>query len=241
MWSGRSIRAAWLATIGAVAAPGTLGACGDDGNQHADASPDMAPGVCTEVSFDGELIDWDWTNAAQCGVPATLTVHGQATRTDSTNPNGRFGLCLPRQAETVVDVSFPAAANPCATLPGTYRSHVVLVAEQAVIDAGGFFSARAMTQERLTRMFTAIGQAYDAGKGQIVVHVAGTSSPVEVAADHAAVQHFDGAMWSPGDTGNDVFFPNVAPGATQVTINGGSTNVTAVADTFTYLTVVGTP
>src|ERR1041384_860740 len=108
MVPGRCDRAAVLA---ALAILGANGACGGGGTQPADATPDTPPGTCTDTSFAGEVIDWDATNAVFCGVfNAKLTVRGQATRTDQTNPNGRFGLCIPHQAETLVDVVYSADA-----------------------------------------------------------------------------------------------------------------------------------
>jgi hypothetical protein len=73
-----------MVTLDALAA---LGACGDGGAKPADASPDTPidtpPGTCTEVSFAGEVIDRDATNAAFCGVfGAKLTVRAQPARTD---------------------------------------------------------------------------------------------------------------------------------------------------------------
>jgi hypothetical protein len=241
-----------IATLGALAA---LGACGDSGAKPADASPDtpidMAPGTCAgaDVFFTGEVIDWDWTNTQQCGVnQAMLTVRGQPTRTDGTNPNGRFELCIAHQAESIVDFTFSVNASECDTHPGTYPGRGVLVAEQAVIDAGAVFSARAMTAERMATMFTAIGQPYNAAQGQLVVHVAGTPRVVSLSTmNHSAAQQFNGTSWEPapatGAVGSYVFFPNVdlGGGAVTVSVAGGAVGATAVtleAGVFTYLTVV---
>jgi hypothetical protein len=254
MLSGRYDRSVVLAvaTLGALA---VLGACGDGGARPTDASLDtpidMAPGTCAgaDVLFTGEIIDWDWTNMQQCGVKqATLIVRGQTARTDSTNPNGRFDkFCIARQVETVVDLTFSMNASECGTDSRTYSGRGVLVAEQAVIAAGGFFSARAMTPERMATMFTAIGQPYNAAQGQLVVHVAGTLRVVSLSTmNHGATQQFNGTTWEPapvtGAVGSYVWFPNVDLGGGPVTVSVagavGATAVTLEAGVFTYLTVI---
>ena len=66
-----------------------------------------------------------------------------------------------------------------------------------------------MTQARQDAMFTQVGQAYSATQAQLVVHVGGTARQVSLSANHAATQRVDGTAWAAGDTGSDVFFPNV--------------------------------
>jgi hypothetical protein len=209
----------------------------------------MAPGTCSDVSFAGEIIDWDSTNAAFCGVfNAKLTAGGQPTQTDATNPNGRFGLCIAHQAETRVEVAYSADASQCATQPGTYSGGAVVVGEQAVIDTGVMFSARAMTSARMATMFAAIGQPYNPGQGQLVVHVAGTPRAVSLSTvNHSAAQQFNGTTWEPvagsAAPGSDVLFPNVdvTGGPVTVSVAGGAVGATAVtldAGMFTYVTVV---
>jgi hypothetical protein len=254
MLPGRCDRPEALAAVATLAALAVLGACGDGGTKPSDASPDTpvdtSPGTCSAVAFAGEIIDWDATNAAFCGVfNAKLTVRGQTTQTDQTSPNGRFGLCIAHQAETLVDVAYSLDASQCALQPGTYSTSAVLIGEQAVIDTGTMFSARVMTAARMTTMFTAIGQPYNAAQGQLVVHVAGTSRAVSLStANHAAAQQFNGTAWEPvagsAAPGSDVVFPNIdlGGGATvTVSVAGGAvgtTMVTLEAGKFTYLTVV---
>lgn len=248
MLPGRCVCPASIAP-GAVALALALGACGDDGATHKDASPDvpidMPSGMCgSGTFFTGELIDWDWTLTKACGVfNSTLTVRGQTAPGDTTSPNGRFELCVPHQAQTLVDVVHSTSASPCAGVTGSYPVPAILVADQAVIDANGLFSARAMTQARQDAMFTQIGPPYNANRAQLVVHVDGTPRQVSIPASvtHDATQRFDGTAWSAGDTGSDVFFPNVAPGSVQVTVMGGAigaTTVTLESGKFTYLTVI---
>jgi hypothetical protein len=222
----------------------SLSACGGGGATQ-DASIDMPPGSCgANVVFTGDVVDWDATTNNFCGVfNARLTVRGQSAQTDDTNPNGRFELCVPHQAQTPVDVTHSADPSQCLGVNGAYVGRGVLLAEQDVIDASGGFSARALTQARQDAMFTQIGQPYSGSKAQLVVHVNGTPRPVSISASaaHAAVQRFNGTAWAAGDTGSEVFFPNVDPGAVQITVAGGATGagtVTLEAGAYTYLSVI---
>ena len=254
MLPGRCLRWAPLA-VGASAAVALglgLGACSDGGAKLKDASPDTpvdtAPGTCSEVNFAGEYIDWDATDQSFCGVfGATWTVRGDATRTRMTPPNGRVQLCLPRQAQTLIDVVPPTAGSECAGLAGmpmnTYPLQGVTIASEAVIAGGGIYSARAMVQFRLTSMFAQIGQPMAADHGQLVVHVNGTPRAVSLSATHDATQRFDGTTWAAGDTGSDVFFPNVdlSKGAVSVTMTGtaaGTGSYTLEPGKMTYLSVI---
>src|SRR5689334_7688777 len=143
MLAERGIAASvWLAVA--------LGAC-SDGNGARDAAPDMPPDMagCAGVIFTGEIIDWDSSNASFCGVfNAKLTVRGQQSAADMSNPNGRFEVCVPRQAQTLVDVMQSASTSQCAAVAGAYPVLAILVAQQSVMDANGVFSAREMTQAR---------------------------------------------------------------------------------------------
>jgi len=192
--------------------------------------------------FTGEIVDWDSTEAKFCGVfNSSVTARGQSAPGDMSNPNGRFELCVPHQALAAIDVLHGSNQSQCTTPRDVYPISAVLVAEQAVIDAGGRFSARAMTQHRQDEMFGLIGTAYSAAKAQLVVHVDGAQRQVTIStAGHDTTQKFDGAAWAAGDTGSDVFFPNVDPGATQITVTGasvGATTLTLEANRYTYLTV----
>jgi hypothetical protein len=135
-----------------------------------------------------------------------------------------------------------ASPSRCAAVAGAYPVRGVLIAQQAVIDLGPqSFSARAMTQARQDAMFTQIGQPYSASQAQLVVHVAGTPRAVSISSTHAATQRYNGTAWAAGDTGSYVFFPNVDPGATQITVAGGAVGtglVTLEAGAYTYVTVL---
>lgn len=225
-----SLALAWL---------GSLGACGNGGTPVAD----VPLGPCGEDLFgNGEIIDWDTTDASFCGVlNARVALRGTQSPSDTTDPNGRFELCVARQAQALLDVTHSPAASGCVGVTGSYPVRGVLVARQEVIDRSATFSARAMTQARQDAMFTQIGQAYDAARAQLVVHVVGAPRAVTLSASHAAVQRFDGTTWAAGNTGAEVFFPNVAPGSAEVTVAGGAVGTGTVmleAGAYTYLTVI---
>jgi hypothetical protein len=238
------------AAVAALAAAG----CGGGGNPTAaDASIDAPPGPCgNNAVFTGENVDWDSTasDTGFCGVQgATWTVRGDAsaTGTTTTPPNGRFVLCVPHQAQTIVDIAPPAATSGCIHADGTpYPRRGVAIASDAVIAAGGAFSARAMTQAREAAMFTEIGAGYSATQAQLVVHVNGTPRAVSISATHAPAQQFDGTTWQAAPdrdapVGSDVLFPNVDPGTVTITVTGGAIGPTMVSlepDRFTYVAVI---
>jgi hypothetical protein len=218
--------------------------CSDGGttkDASPDTPPDMAAGCGADLFFTGEIVDWD--SQGDCGVAdATVTVRGTPAQTDMSNFNGRFEVCVPRQAQTIVDVAHSPNASRCAAVGGAYPVRGIFIAQQAVIAANELsFSARAMTQARQDAMFTQIGATYSAGQAQLVVRVAGTQRAVSIAASHAATQRHNGTAWEPGDTGGYVFFPNVAPGATQLSVAGGAIGagmITLEAGAYTYVTVI---
>lgn len=234
--------AAWVCGL-AVAALAT--GCGGGGSA-ADAAIDTPPGACgAEATFTGDLVNWDSTETQFCGVfGAKWTVRGDAARTSTTPPNGRFQLCIPHQAQTIVDIAPPALGSECPGLSGTpmntYTVAGVAIASDAVIAAGGAYSARALVEARIASFYGPLG-GLDAAKGQLVVHVDGTPHAVSISATHGAAQRYDGAAWAAGDTGRDVLFPNVAPGTTTITVAGGATGTGSYpieAGVFTYVSVV---
>jgi hypothetical protein len=235
-------RASFMVSVTALAWLGSLGACGNGGSNLDSSVPDVPPGPCgADQLFTGELVDWDATEADFCGLfNSRVALRGTQSPSDTTGPNGRFELCVPRQAQGLVDATHSTAASPCVGVTGSYPVRGVLVAQQALIERDASFSARAMTQPRQDEMFTQIGQAYDAAKAHLVVHVVGAPRAVTISANHAAVQRFDGTTWVAGNTGSDVFFPNVDPGSVQITVAGGAVGVGAVmleAGAYTYVTV----
>ncbi|MBC7976616.1 MAG: hypothetical protein H7138_16710 [Myxococcales bacterium] len=234
-----------VAVVAGLVGLAGIAGCGGGDDAPSDAPVDAVfdapidtPAACTGTALTGEVVDWDATSAKFCGVfNATLTQRGATAVTDTTNPNGRFELCVARQAQTVIDVAFSASPSECAVPQDVYPVPGVFVAEQGVVESGVLLSARAMTAMRRATMFTQVGAAYSAAQAQLVVHVIGTTGAVTLAAAHATTQAFTGTTWQAGETGSDVFFANVAPGATQVTIGSKTVNVSLDAGVFTYLTI----
>jgi hypothetical protein len=219
--------------------------CGDDGGA-VDASivVDIDNGSCgDQLRFTGEYVDWD-TDAAFCGIGmATVEVDGDGAM-DTTAPNGRFDLCIPRtSATTRLVVTQPSGMSPCSNPASSYTVPVILHAQRDVILAGGFFSGRAFTMARQASFYTAAGLTFDATKAHVFVHVNGTPRAVSLAAPHAAAQAISGTAWAAGDTGRNVFFPNVdvGSGTTMLTVAGGAIgagSIPLVAGTITNVSVL---
>lgn len=229
-----------------------LGACGGGNSTPHDAAPDTPTGPCgAELSFTGEMIDWDSTEANFCGVAgAVWTVRGDTSRTETTPPNGRLSMCLARKTQTIIDVTPPTAGSQCPALfnqpMNTYPMAAVAIIPDTVLVPNASFSVRAMVQSRQASMETQIGAALNPSDGQLYVHVVGAPHAVSISAAHGAAQKFDGTTWAAGTTGSDVFFPNVdlSGGVVGVTIAGnavGNGNFTMEPGKLTYLMlVVGT-
>jgi len=224
-----------------------LGACGDDGAGPVDAAPvpvDIDNGSCgSEIRFTGEYVDWD-SHKSFCGInEALIEVTGGSM--DSTAPNGRFDLCIPEGATTQLDVTQPTAASQCTVQPATYTIPTILFAQKAVIQSGGFFSARSFTTMRQTSFFTMVGAAFDPTKAQVFVHIDGPERTVSIAATHGttqAVRSVAASDWVAGAQGIDVFFPNVDVGSGTTTLTTdtgaiGTGSIPLVAGTITNVSL----
>lgn len=233
----------WLAVAVALVACTAFAACSDDA--ACDLSMTVTPdhGACgADLSFTGELVDWD-NDTTFCGVfDALVQVQGGAAM-DRTAPNGRFeSICIPDRDVTLLDVTPSAADSQCTNPKAPYPMAGILVANRAVIGAGGFFSLRTFTTARRTAFFQAAGLTFDPNKAQVLVHVDGAQRPVRIAAAHDAPQAVADKAWAPGDTGHEVFFPNVDPsgGSTMLSVDGcaaGTGEIPLAAGKFTYLAV----
>jgi hypothetical protein len=223
--------------------------CSDDGNSKRDAAidapADTAPSPCgSDQLLAGELVDWDSTGAGDsfCGVlGATWQVHGDATRTDTTPPNGRVQLCLAAATTTQIDITPPTDPSPCLAAPGTYTLPALFVASQAVIATGKTFSVRDFTSARAGS--ANFGATIDPAKAQVYVDEIGGAAAASLAASHDPSQAYDGSAWAAGSAGSGVFFPNVDPtaGTTTLAVTGataGPTTVPVVAGHITYVAVV---
>jgi hypothetical protein len=221
-------------------------ACSSPGTKT-DAPPANGDGQCgADDLFTGELVDWDSTDADFCGVfQATFTLSTNSSVTNSTNPNGRFQLCIPVADQTVVNVTPPTGASQCNPSVGLYQLPGIAIATHAVIATGQTFSTRMFGSNREMPFFSEFGITPDPAKAIVFVHVDGTPGSVLVEAVHDQPLEWDGSAWGSGDTGVDVVFPNVTvgnPATTSVAFTdasgtgGGTFPVTA--NTFTYVTLV---
>lgn len=243
-----------------------LAACGGgDGAKPVDApAGDATCGADTLLT--GEVVDWDSNSTSFCGVfQATVTVR-VATKvpTNTTNPNGRIdgaingkdveGVCVPKAATTLIDVTGSADASQCVTTPGKYTKPGIVIADPAVIAAGGKPSVRMMSDAALARMYAVsgpIGGVYNPGQANVVFHFTGNPHAITTASNSfSKPQQFNGTQWEPVEgaaaPGSDVLFPNV-DASVPITFNlaGGTPSTvtlspgsTLVADKFTYVTVV---
>jgi len=235
-----------IAAALALAAP-MLGGCGDDGS-CIPMNPSFDNGSCGDhINFTGEFVDWD-NDAVNCGIAnALFQVQGDGAM-DLTSPNGRFeGICLPDQPVTLLDVTPSTGNSTCSGSPypaSPYPLPGIAVAHRDVIRAGAFYSFRTFTAARRDSVFAAAGFSFAPALAQVLVHVHGTPRPVSLAAAHAPPQAvaMGATTWAPGDTGHDVYFPNVDPGAGSTTLSVpgcaiGTGTIPLASGKFTYVTV----
>jgi hypothetical protein len=191
------------------------------------------------LTFTGEYVDWFSTDTGFfCGIfQATFTVHGDSTRTNQTNPNGRFTLELAPAQTTQIDITPPTAQSECSNPKSTYNVPGIMIADASVIASGQMISARSFT------VAAEPGVGFDSTKAQVLVHVDGTPRAVSITGTHQPTEAFDGTSWAAGDSGPNVYFPNVDPtgGTTTISTTGtalGTGSVPIAAGTFTYVTIV---
>lgn len=206
-------------------------ACSDGGKKAPDAAPD--------VLFTGEYVDWDSTDTTFCGIfNAKWTVRGDDTRTDMTNPNGRFQIMVPGGVTSLVDIVPAAVDSECLSPTSHYAMPGIAVADPAVIAAGQLQSARNFTVMRQATL----GVTIDPTKGHVFAHVDGTPAPVSVSPANDAPQRWDGTAWGAGAQGINVLFSNVTPGSANVLLEGvtatGGGSVPVEAGKITYVTLV---
>jgi hypothetical protein len=199
------------------------GGCGGGSTVDAPITVDIFNGSCgDQLLFTGEYVDWD-NDTTFCGVfNATFAVPGGTT--DTTAPNGRFGgrgnLCISRTGTTIVDITPAAAMSECTVPLSTYPLAGVAFADPTVILAGAFFSGRNITVAREG----SLGVTLDPAKAHVFVHIDQGARTIALAAAHGAPQAIADKTWGAGDTGHEVFFPNVdlGGGTTALTVTGGA-------------------
>lgn len=234
----------------AVAACHTSSARSRDGGPDAPgdgsgATVDAYAGPCGTrfFEFSGTFLDWDSTSASPCPIAGSKWTIYFDTRSVTTDATGSLAICLAPN-DPRLDVAPPVASSSCATTPGAYTVPGIAIATRAVVDGGGVFVARAMTSARLASFFTQVGSSFDPGKGDLLVHVDGPPAAVTISSSHDTEQTFDGTGWGSGDTGEDVFFPNIdlsGGNTTDVFVSGGAQGTGAVPlapATITYMAVL---
>jgi hypothetical protein len=225
-------------TAARIAVLVTLGGCGG-GSSSADAPPDIDNGTCGPMlRFSGDYLDWD-TDITFCGLPgSTLRVRDTGMQFMITAPNGRIDmLCVPDQSTSLIDITPPSAVPGCkADKTHQYRLPGIAVANKAVILAGGFWSGRTFAEGV---------ELFDTTKAQVYVHVVGPARAVSLNAPHDA-QRVKAVMtntWELGNSGHEVFIPDVDPsgGSATLSVAGGAIgagSIPLVAGKMTTLTVI---
>jgi hypothetical protein len=220
-----------------LAVAGCAGCGGGSGS--VDAAPDIDNGMCgSMLHFTGEYVDWD-NDTTFCGLPGSVfTIPGVGPKTLNA-PNGRIEFCIPDQSTTLLDITPPPTLPGCKVVSDPqlkYSLPGIAVADKAVIAAGGFWSGRTFIDGRET---------YDPAKAQVYVHVDGPARAVSLDASHAhgQIQAVTTNMWAPGDTGHEVYIPDVDPtgGSATLSVAGGATgagSIPLVAGKMTTLTVI---
>jgi len=216
------------------------GCGGNDGAVDAPVAIDIDNGVCgADLRFTGEIIDWD-ADAGFCGIFDAHVAVRDGGPAGNTAPNGRYDFCVSSdQAVTLADITPAAVDSECTTPPSTYPLPALIVGNHAAILAGSFNSARLFTTAREATL----GVTIDRAKAQVLVHVNGTQRAVSLTASHDAAQANAATTWAAGDTGHDVFFPNVelGGGSTRLTVDGGAIgigDIPLVAGTITEVSVL---
>jgi hypothetical protein len=201
-----------------------------------EAAVDIDNGMCGSLlRFTGECIDWN-SDRNFCDMNnAVATVRD--TGLQDMLPHGRINLCVPNQPVTLIDIT-PPAVNPDCQADKThhYQLSALAIANKAVILAGGLWSGRT---------FVETTNSYDPAKAQVFVHVDGTPRAVSLdsAHSHGPIQAVVTATWAPGDTGHEVYIPDVDPagGSATLTVAGGAVgagSIPLVAGKMTTLSVI---
>ncbi len=137
------------------------------------------------------------------------------------------------------------SVSECANPQSSYSIPGLAISQPAVFYGGGAFTARSLTNARVATFYAGFGSTFDSTRGALLVHVDGSQHVVSIDYAHGAVQSFDGTTWESGDSGLDVFFPNIdLSGGTMTTVSvaGGATGTGSVplaAGTITYMAVIG--
>jgi hypothetical protein len=204
------------------------GGCGDDGNGSADAAP---PDPCApEMTFTGELLDWDSGGSVGfMGVPgATVVIPTDTTKQDITAPNGRWELCV--EAKNDEAEMFPAPST-------NYIAGRIVIWKNIQVGLPAL-SLRTFTTTR------AADFGFDATQSHVFVHVLGGTRTVSMSSAFTpqTMQTFANGAWSAGNTGTDLYFGNIpASGSASIVVSGGDwtgpTSFVTAPGEFTFVTI----
>ena len=224
-----------------------VGACGDGDRVAIDAPATDALIVdADDIDYrvTGVYLDWDSTSAAPCPiVGATWTVPFDTSRVATTDAAGEFTIRL-TSFYVEMDVTPPAAATTCTSAESHYELAAHAIIPPAIHYDGGHFVARSLTTARIATFYAAIGTPFDTTRAHLLVHVDGPPRTVSISSMHATAQAFDGAQWTAGAIGTDVYFPNIDltnDTSTSISVDGGAIGTGTVAlsaDTLYYITVI---
>lgn len=217
----------------------SLVACSDDNpgmpidapDAPIDASFDTLPGCGGDITFTGEYVDWDSTVASFQGIfEARFTVVPIASRTALTAPNGRVTLCLTDGATVRVTATHPM-----------YTPAVFLADPRVFTPVGSVFSARGLAVADRDAHYGALmtGMTYDDERAHVLVDTRGTASPITLSSGTPSYA-YNAEAWALGNTGAQVFFPNVPVGTGVATLGGpfvGPNQIELVADQLTVVPV----
>lgn len=188
-----------------------------------------------DVPIQGELIDWDSSDDNFLGVfDASITQVGGDTF--STPPNGRLMFC----ASSSLPLSFTLDS------PGDYLDGTISIDANVPEGLLRPLSFRAFTATRAASFFTERSLTFDPNAAQVIVVQTGDASSLTLSGTHGTAQqgndpNVDGNIqWSVGSAGRYVLFPNVAPAAGGLQLDGdplGPRTVPAVAGQITLVAI----
>ncbi len=178
-----------------------------------------------ETLIEGELVDWDSTDASFLGVAgATIEQVGDPTVVTTTPPNGRLQIC----ANPALPFEFSINGS------GDYLDGTLSVSPQISSLSIVPLSLRTLTASRVASFLNIdLGVIFDPSAAQVVVFSAGDRATLSLDEPHeitfAGEDSGDGVItWTPGATGRYVLFTNVTPSASGGQLTGDPTGARTI-------------
>jgi hypothetical protein len=207
-----------------------LAACGEHGSSSGIDGKPLDGGLqplpdafdpCTggDLFLTGELLDFDSSATSFVGLNgALLTLPGDPLVLHTTPPNGRLDSCIP--GPDPIQLRYDA--------PGAFLDGSIVVVREAR-NSSHTISFRGITSTRAASFYAEHGLTFDATKAQLLVFMAGDPSSVSLDRPHGAAlsgnesQGLPGTVvWSPGEGGRMILFPNVDATLSTGLLTGGS-------------------